>query len=561
MNGHFPKLHRLGHRPGEQGPRPLSWDQDRVEKLATGTTISLQAITTQRTTSIPTTAHKPISNKLKLAKNVFTIGTWNVRTLYDIVGISEVRWTDKGETANGDFIWSGENSAHMRGVGMLLSTRARKVLIGYNPINSKLITARFMAIPFNITVINVYAPTSEASNDDIETFYDDLEDTILKTPKKDILIITGDSSAKVGDDNAGWEHAMGKHGYGKRNERGEQLLEFATSHNLFICNTAFQQKPNRKWTWESPDGIHKNMIDLILIQKRWKSSVINCRTFQGADISSDHSLVLCNIKLKLKSVPTKLKQNPRLNTQQLSNPTTQHLYQLQLENLLDNVDINCNINEHATQIEQAIKEAVQTNTKIQKEKYVPKLNIIKNLGGSLSQTKQDVIQTWTTYCSKLYRDKHDDNNKIIEELENITSPVNDDLNGILYSEVEEAINKLKKHKSPGNDGITAEMLQAGGECLKRKITFQGADISSDHSLVLCNIKLKLKSVPTKPKQNPRLNTQQLNNPTTQHLYQLQLKNLLDNVDINCNIDEHAAQIEQAIKEAVQTNTKIQKMKN
>ncbi|CAF1682339.1 unnamed protein product, partial [Adineta ricciae] len=273
-------------------------------------------------------------------------------------------------------------------------------------------------------------------------------------------------------------------------------------------------------------------------------------TFQGADISSDHSLVLCNIKLKLKSVPTKPKQNPRLNTQQLNNPTTQHLYQLQLKNLLDNVDINCNIDEHAAQIEQAIKEAVQTNTKIQKvskkprislytlgladeklkakqtkhlssianeryrnlcsqvkksakmdkniwiqdqceaiqkglavgnsrqayqlanllkKKYVPKLNIIKNLDGSLSQTKQDVIQTWTAYCSKLYQDEHGDNNKIIEELENITPPANDDSNGILYSEVEEAINKLKKHKSPGNDGITAEMLQTGGECLKRKM--------------------------------------------------------------------------------------------
>ena len=58
---------------------------------------------------------------------------------------------------------------------------------------------------------------------------------------------------------------------------------------------------------------------------------------------------------------------------------------------------------------------------------------------------------------------------MIKELENITPPVNDDSNGILYSEVDEAIKKLKKHKSPGNDGIMAEMLQAGGDCLKRKI--------------------------------------------------------------------------------------------
>ncbi|CAF1621865.1 unnamed protein product, partial [Adineta ricciae] len=584
MNGHFSKLYRLGRRPGEQGPRPLSWDQDRVEKLATGTTVSSETPTIQRTIRTTTTAaalttttaqsistltntYKPASNKLKIAKDVFTIGTWNVRTLWasgklellrnemkrykhDIVGISEVRWTDKGETTKGDFIWSGESSAHVRGVGMLLSTRAQKAMMGYNPINSRIITARFMAILFNITVINVYAPTAEASKDDMETFYDDLENAILKTPKKDILIITGDWNAKVGDDNRGWEGVMGKYGYGQRNERGEQLLEFATSHNLFICNTAFQQKPNRKWTWESPDGIHKNMIDLILVQQRWKSSVINCRTFQGADISSDHSLVLCNIKLRLKSLSAKTKHNQRLNTKQLHNPTTQHLYQTQLENLLNNMDTNCSMDEHALQIEQAIKRAVQANTTTQKairkpwislhtlnlaeekrkakqtkntsplaneryknlcnqvkksakmdknnwiqeqcdeiqkglevgnskqayqmvnllkKKYVPKLNIIQNIDGSLSQTKQEVLQTWTTYCTQLYKDKHGVNNKMVDELEDITPPIDDDSNGILYSEVENAINKLKKNKSPGNDEITAEMLQAGGESLIRKI--------------------------------------------------------------------------------------------
>ena len=124
------------------------------------------------------------------------------RFSYDIIGISEVRWTGKGETPLGDFIWSGEEKMGVKGVGFLLSPRARKSLIGFNPINSKIISARFEASPFHITVIHAYAP-------------------------------------------------------------------------------------NRKWTWASPDGIRRNMIDLILIQKRWKTSVINCRIFQSAHISSD----------------------------------------------------------------------------------------------------------------------------------------------------------------------------------------------------------------------------------------------------------------------------------
>ncbi|CAF1545778.1 unnamed protein product [Rotaria sordida] len=281
MNGQRQKPYRLGRRPGEQGPRPLSWNQDRVEKLATGTTNRTinEAVTTSHAIAAPklsiptirnqlqaqtttTTANSHVSNKLKLTKRIFTVGTWNVRTLwatgklellrnemkhyrYDIIGISEVRWTGKGETTNGDFIWSGESNTHTKGVGMLLSVKARKALLSYNPVNSRLISARFTATPFNLTIINVYAPTSEASMDDIETFYGNLEEAAANTPKKDILIITGDWNAKVGDNNTGWKFVMGKYGYGTINERGEQLLEFATSHNLFICNTAFQQKPNQ----------------------------------------------------------------------------------------------------------------------------------------------------------------------------------------------------------------------------------------------------------------------------------------------------------------------------
>ena len=192
--------------------------------------------------------------KLKIAKNTLTVRTWNVQTLwttgklellrnemkrfrYDIVGISEVRWTGKGETSNRDFIWSGEGKTHVRGVGMLLSDRARKALIGYNPVNSRVITARFDAAPYKITVIHAYAPTMASSDEDIEAFYSILEDALAKVHKKDIIIITGDWNAKIGSDNTDWKSVMGKYGYGDRNEREERLLEFAAIHSLYICNT------------------------------------------------------------------------------------------------------------------------------------------------------------------------------------------------------------------------------------------------------------------------------------------------------------------------------------
>ena len=182
MNDFNTESYRLGRRPGKQGPRPLSIDQGRVEKLATGK----NSCTTKNT------------QKLKLAKNTLTIGTWNVQTLwaagklellknemkrfrYDVIGISEVRWTGKGETPNGDFIWSGEESSHIRGVGILLSIQAKKALIGYNPISSRIISARFDATPFKISVIHVYAPTSSSSEEDVEAFYNDIEEALTKT--------------------------------------------------------------------------------------------------------------------------------------------------------------------------------------------------------------------------------------------------------------------------------------------------------------------------------------------------------------------------------------------
>ena len=145
------------------------------------------------------------------------------------------------ETSSGQ-----EKVKHVRGVGMLLSDRARKALMGYNPVNSRVITARFDAAPYKITVIHAYAPTAASCDEDIEAFYSILEDALAKVHKKDIIIITGDWNAKIGSNNTHWKSVMRRYGYGDRNEREERLLEFAAIHSLYICNTRSQQKPQRK---------------------------------------------------------------------------------------------------------------------------------------------------------------------------------------------------------------------------------------------------------------------------------------------------------------------------
>ena len=168
------------------------------------------------------------------------------RSRYDIAGFSKARWARKGETSNRHFIWSGEDKTHVRDVGLLLSDRARKALIGYNPVSSRVIMARFDAAPYKITVIHAYAPTMVSSDEDIEAFYNILEDTLVKVRKKDIVIITGDWNAKIGNNNTDWKLAMGRYGYSNGGERGERFLEFAAIHSLYICNIRLEQKLQRK---------------------------------------------------------------------------------------------------------------------------------------------------------------------------------------------------------------------------------------------------------------------------------------------------------------------------
>ena len=116
-----------------------------------------------------------------------------------------------------------------------------------------------------------------------------------------ILIVMGDLNAKVRTDVGAWNGVIGQHGIGDENERGERPLNFCSCNNLIITNTLFKQTtPQRKWIWTSPDRHTKNMIDFIMISKRWKSDVQSCRSF-AADVASDHKLVLAKLRLRLKA--------------------------------------------------------------------------------------------------------------------------------------------------------------------------------------------------------------------------------------------------------------------
>ena len=117
-----------------------------------------------------------------------------------------------------------------------------------------MISVRLQGKPFNITVIHVYAPTSNTEKAEVERFYEDLQDLVELTHKKDVLFIIGDWNAKVGSQET--PGVPGKFGLGMRNEAGQRLIEFCQENALVIANTLFQQHKRRLYTWTSPDGQH-----------------------------------------------------------------------------------------------------------------------------------------------------------------------------------------------------------------------------------------------------------------------------------------------------------------
>ena len=153
-----------------------------------------------------------------------------------------------------------------------------------------MISVRFQDKPFNITVIQVYAPTSNAEEAEVEVewFYEDLQDLLEITPPKDVLFIIADWNAKVGSQET--PGVTGKFGLGIWNEARQRLIEFCQGNALVIANTLFQQHKRGLYTWTSPDGQHRNQIDYILCSQRWRSSIHSANTRPGADCSSDHEL-------------------------------------------------------------------------------------------------------------------------------------------------------------------------------------------------------------------------------------------------------------------------------
>ena len=171
----------------------------------------------------------------------YTSSTWNVQTIYatckleelqmemerykwHVLGISEMRWTGTGETIlhSGDKLWqSGDKAMHSGRVGFLVEKETVPSVMECKPISSRIIFICVRAKPGNNTTVQMYAPTSSSSEDDIESFYKKLEDTLKNSNKRGHKILQGDWNCQIGGDaKRTWPETAGSFGVGMKNERG-----------------------------------------------------------------------------------------------------------------------------------------------------------------------------------------------------------------------------------------------------------------------------------------------------------------------------------------------------
>ena len=257
-------------------------------------------------------------DKTQDLKRTIRIGTYNVRTLHpnkeliaarladdyklDLLGMCEARLVGSGQSVVGDYtmVHSGHRSKRQGGVALLMSRQATGSLVNWDPVSDRVLRATFRVRNETLTVLLCYAPTLEADAVVKDGFYDRLSSVVSCIPKRHRVVVMGDFNAKVGSDPTNGPGVMGRHGMGVINDNGSRLIEFATLQELIIGGTLFPHRDIHKYTWTSPDGRTKNQIDHLMIRARDRSDLSDVRTYRGADLATDHELLVGLMSLKFK---------------------------------------------------------------------------------------------------------------------------------------------------------------------------------------------------------------------------------------------------------------------
>ncbi|GFO38874.1 endonuclease-reverse transcriptase [Plakobranchus ocellatus] len=278
------------------------------------------------------------------------------RMKLNILGLSEVRWKGAGKITSGghEIIYSGGTESE-KGTGIIVDQTVSKAIKGYWALSDRVLLVKIAGKPVDLNIIQVYAPTANSNDEDLDKFYNDLDTAKTQCKFQDPLIIMGDFNAKVGTDKV--DDIVGKHGLGFRNERGEKLIEWCQTNNIIVGSTWFQQPPRRKWTWKSPGDETRNQIDYMIISKRYRNALLLAKTYPSADCYSDHVPVVGKFKLKLKK-NSKPFTNIKFDLAILkTNQTIREKYQISVQNKFEALGDAEEVEQQCENFKSAIMEA------------------------------------------------------------------------------------------------------------------------------------------------------------------------------------------------------------
>ncbi|CAF3849768.1 unnamed protein product, partial [Rotaria sp. Silwood1] len=338
------------------------------------------------------------------------------RVIGSVAALAETKIPDSGVcVVNGyTFIYSGSPSQLLSksayGAAVCLGPEATNAWKNsgaqWEAVSSRIVTVRIECRPVPITIIAVYAPINPSNGvkNDIETcdeFYKTLQATIDKTHKSDMIMIMGDFNARVGVEQANTAGGtVGKHAIDKQNQNGRRLVDFCLFNSFIVTNTFFPHKAVHQGTWMHPKTKQWHMLDYILVNRKFRSSVQDVRAHRGATggIGTDHHLLRAKIRLRgngqsIKHIPVQDKNGLTLtNSKDQLNRWKEYFDKM--------LNVDTTINE---QVLQQIPSPTVDDEELSRQDAVPTLD-----------------------------------------------------------EVVKAIGQIKNKKAPGKDGVPAELLKAGG---------------------------------------------------------------------------------------------------
>ena len=220
---------------------------------------------------------------------------------------------------NSDLDTDDPNYRH-RGVAVVLSEKAvpawKSAGSVWDPVSERILRLRMKSHTGYMSLIAVYAPTNEPkSAEKSDVFYEELQECVRQVPRGDMLLILGDFNARVGNDTTMWQGTIGRFCPAECNENGVCLLDFCTLNGLVVTNTLFQHRPCHLEAWFHPAEASRtgngHVLDYILVNRHFRSSVLDTRVFRKTYFESDHRLLVSKLRLKLNARHKRTQQSHR----------------------------------------------------------------------------------------------------------------------------------------------------------------------------------------------------------------------------------------------------------